>query len=254
MSRSPRSGIAFTVALLLVVPAIAFWALTSLGVLPRADVPLAEIPAPPPQFAGETTEVRSELSRPRPVAPYDSAAPDEVAPNAIPPVPTPALIGSQDAGRAGQAAAVASRGSTAAVALIVPVAGVRRDQLVDTYSQARSGGRSHDAIDIIAPRGTPVVAAAAGSVLKLFQSVQGGTTLYQLDPDRRTIYYYAHLDRYAPDIVEGMQLQQGQTLGYVGNTGNSGAGNYHLHFEITTTLDPKQYWGGVASNPYPRLR
>ncbi len=138
--------------------------------------------------------------------------------------------------------------------LLVPVAGVWPEQLVDTYTQARSEGRRHDAIDIAAPRGTPVLATAEGTVLKLFRSEQGGITLYQLDPDRRTIYYYAHLDRYGPAIAEGMRLRQGDTIGYVGNTGNAGVGNYHLHFEITTTDDPQQYWGGTPANPYPLLR
>jgi peptidoglycan LD-endopeptidase LytH len=147
-----------------------------------------------------------------------------------------------------------SVGIPPAGALLIPVAGVRPEALVDTYTQARSAGRSHDAIDIAAPRGTPVVAAAAGTVLKLFLSEQGGITLYQLGTDGRTIYYYAHLDRYAPGIAEGMRVQQGDTLGFVGDTGNSGAGNYHLHFEISTTLDPAQYWGGAPVNPYPLLR
>ena len=138
--------------------------------------------------------------------------------------------------------------------LLIPVAGVGPEQLVDTYAQARSEGRRHDAIDIAAPHGTPVLATTEGTVLKLFQSEQGGITLYQLDPDRRTIYYYAHLDRYGPGITEGRELRQGDTIGYVGNTGNSGVGNYHLHFEITTTDDPKQYWGGTPTNPYPLLR
>ncbi len=138
--------------------------------------------------------------------------------------------------------------------LLIPVAGVGPFELEDTYSHARSEGRRHDAIDIVAPHGTPVLAAADGTVLKLFVSEQGGITLYQLDPDQRTIYYYAHLDRYASNIVEGMRLRQGDTIGYVGNTGNSGPGNYHLHFEISTTPNPEQYWGGAPSNPYPLLR
>lgn len=138
--------------------------------------------------------------------------------------------------------------------LLVPVQGVRPEQLVDTYSAARSEGRRHDAIDIPAPRGTPVLAAASGVVLKLFQSVRGGTALYELAPDRRTIYYYAHLDRYAAGMAEGRALRQGEVIGYVGNTGNAGPGNYHLHFEISTTTDPKRYWAGTPQNPYPLLR
>jgi peptidoglycan LD-endopeptidase LytH len=137
--------------------------------------------------------------------------------------------------------------------LLVPVSGVLPKDLVDTYTHARSEGRSHDAIDIVAPRGTPVVAVAEGTVLKLFQSEQGGITLYQLDPDQRTLYYYAHLDRYASGIGEGMRLRRGDPIGYVGDTGNAGAGNYHLHFEISTTADPAQYWGGIPMNPYPLL-
>jgi peptidoglycan LD-endopeptidase LytH len=137
--------------------------------------------------------------------------------------------------------------------LTVPVQGVRVQDLVDTYTQARSEGRTHDAIDIAAPRGTPVLAAGDGVVLKRFQSVRGGTALYQLAPDRVTIYYYAHLDRYAPGITEGQMLKQGTVLGYVGDTGNAGAGNYHLHFGVSTTADPAQYWGGVPRNPYPLL-
>jgi murein DD-endopeptidase MepM/ murein hydrolase activator NlpD len=108
--------------------------------------------------------------------------------------------------------------------LLIPVAGVAPEDLVDTYSDARSEGRRHDAVDIMAPRGTPVVAAAEGTVLKLFKSEQGGTTLYQIDPDQRTLYYYAHLDRYASHIMEDVWIRQGETIGYVGDSGNAGAG------------------------------
>jgi peptidoglycan LD-endopeptidase LytH len=166
-------------------------------------------------------------------------APARTPPGGAPATPLPALAG---------------EGVPPAGTLLIPVAGVRPGALVDTYTQARSAGRSHDAIDIAAPRGTPVVAAAAGTVLKLFLSEQGGITLYQLGTDRRTVYYYAHLDGYAPGIAEGMRLEQGDTLGFVGDTGNPGAGNYHLHFGISTTRDPAQYWGGAPVNPYPLLR
>lgn len=138
-------------------------------------------------------------------------------------------------------------------ALLIPVAGVGPGDLVDTYTDARSGGRVHDAIDIHAPRGTPVLAAADGTLVKLFDSERGGLAIYQLDPDQRTIYYYAHLDRYAAGVREGMGLRQGDTIGYVGDTGNAQPGNYHLHFEINTTPDPERYWGGTPINPYPWL-
>lgn len=138
--------------------------------------------------------------------------------------------------------------------LLIPVQGVLAASLVDTYEQARGQGRRHDAIDIMAPRGTPVLAVSDGVVMKLFRSVRGGITLYELAPDRRTIYYYAHLDRYAPGIVEGKALRRGDVMGYVGDTGDAVPGNYHLHFEVSTTADPKKYWGGVPQNPYPLLR
>ncbi len=138
--------------------------------------------------------------------------------------------------------------------LIIPVQGVRPQDLTDTYAQARGSGRRHDAIDIPAPRGTPVLAAAPGVVLKRFHSERGGTALYHLSLDRQTVYYYAHLDRYAEGLTEGTALRQGEVLGYVGDSGNAGQGNCHLHFEITTTADPARYWGGTPQNPYPLLR
>jgi murein DD-endopeptidase MepM/ murein hydrolase activator NlpD len=148
----------------------------------------------------------------------------------------------------------ASAPAAAAEQLLVPVQGVRPSQLTDTYSQARGQGRVHDAIDIPAARGTPVLATAEGTVLKLFQSARGGVTLYELGRDRRTIYYYAHLDRYAAGLSEGKALRQGDVIAYVGNSGNAGPGNYHLHFEVTTTADPRRYWAGTPQNPYPLLR
>lgn len=138
--------------------------------------------------------------------------------------------------------------------LIIPVAGVRADQLLDTFSAARGDGRVHDAIDIAAAQGTPVLAVANGKILKLFQSKAGGTTIYQLSSNEKFIYYYAHLDRYADGLHEGRIVTQGETIAYVGDTGNAGAGNYHLHFSIAETSDPKRYWEGVNINPYPLLR
>lgn len=175
-----------------------------------------------------------------PSAPADEAPSDGVAPGERPPGETTSPAAPADAGDGAK--------------LLVPVRGVKAESLVDTYEQARGQGRRHDAIDIAAPRGTPVLAAADGAVLKLFRSERGGITLYQLAPDRRTVYYYAHLDRYAPGMAEGRALRRGQVLGYVGDTGDAEPGNHHLHFEVTTTADPERYWGGVPQNPYPLLR
>jgi murein DD-endopeptidase MepM/ murein hydrolase activator NlpD len=138
--------------------------------------------------------------------------------------------------------------------LIIPVAGIRPDQLIDTFTESRSEGRTHDAIDIMAPVETPVIAAADGQIQKLFQSERGGTTVYQLSADQKLIFYYAHLAGYADGLTEGKQVRQGDVIAYVGDTGNAGAGNYHLHFSIAVVSDPSRYWEGTNINPYPLLR
>ena len=140
------------------------------------------------------------------------------------------------------------------VNLIIPVAGVRPDQLIDTFDEARSEGRVHDAIDIPAPAGTPVLAAADGRIVKLWQSERGGTAIYQLGPNQELIFYYAHLSGYAPGLAEGNTVRQGDVIAYVGDTGNAGTGNFHLHFSIAVVSDPKRYWEGTNINPYPLLR
>ncbi len=145
-------------------------------------------------------------------------------------------------------------GPTSSAGLIVPVVGIRPDQLTDTFTSSRSEGRSHDAIDIMAPGGTPVVAAADGEIVKFFDSERGGITIYQLTTDKRFILYYAHLQKRADEISVGMQVRKGTTLGFVGDTGNAGTGNFHLHFSIAIVTDPKEFWSGTFINPYPLLR
>ena len=140
------------------------------------------------------------------------------------------------------------------VNLVIPVAGVKPEQLKDTFTDARSEGRAHDAIDIMAPAGTPVLAASDGEIVRLFQSERGGTTIYQLSPDKKLVFYYAHLQSYAEGLVIGKFARQGEVIAYVGDTGNAGAGNYHLHFSISVITDPKRYFGGTNINPYPLLR
>lgn len=144
---------------------------------------------------------------------------------------------------------------TAPSGLVIPVAGVRADQLVDTFAQARAGGaRVHDAIDIMAPHGTPVVAAAPGTVEKLFESEAGGLTVYVRAADRRHVHYYAHLQRYAPGLAEGRVLAKGDAIGAVGSTGNADPAGPHLHYAIHS-IAPEQAWyqEGSAINPYPLL-
>lgn len=138
--------------------------------------------------------------------------------------------------------------------LMIPVVGIKREQLQDTYNDARSSGRVHNAIDIIAPVGTPVVAVSDGEIAKFFYSVRGGITTYQYSPDKHFIYYYAHLQKRAENIQEHDFVKQGTVIGYVGDTGNAGAGNYHLHFSIAVLTDPKRIFDGTDINPYPILK
>jgi murein DD-endopeptidase MepM/ murein hydrolase activator NlpD len=138
--------------------------------------------------------------------------------------------------------------------LISPVQGVRPEQLQDTFMDARTEGRVHDAIDIPAPAGTPVVAAAEGEIARLFQSERGGTTIYQYSNDKKLVFYYAHLQRYADGLAPGKIVLQGEVIAFVGDTGNAGAGNYHLHFSISVIPNPARYWEGTNINPYPLLR
>jgi murein DD-endopeptidase MepM/ murein hydrolase activator NlpD len=143
---------------------------------------------------------------------------------------------------------------TFSAGLLVPVFGVKPEQLIDTFSDTRSEGRIHDAIDIPAPAGTPVIAVADGVIVKLWDSEDGGITIYQLSADRQFVYYYAHLQRRAEGIKEGDLVRRGATIGYVGDTGNAGPGNYHLHFSIARVTDPKRHWDSTYINPYPLLR
>ena len=139
--------------------------------------------------------------------------------------------------------------------LMIPVVGIKREQLQDTYNEARSNGRVHNSIDIMAPVGTPVVAVSDGEIAKFFFSNGGGgITIYQYSPNKDFIYYYAHLQKRADNIKENDFVKQGTIIGYVGDTGNSGAGNYHLHFSIAALTDPKRIFDGTEINPYPLLK
>lgn len=138
--------------------------------------------------------------------------------------------------------------------LLIPVVGIKASQLTDTYTDARSNGRIHDGIDIMAPSGTKVIAAGDGTVVKLFYSNQGGLTVYEFDPTEKFIYYYAHLDSYAPGLVEGKQLRRGDPIGLVGSSGNASEAAPHLHFEVSVLGPEKLWWKSTAINPYPLLR
>ena len=137
--------------------------------------------------------------------------------------------------------------------LVMPVEGAKGADLRDNFDEKRGSMRRHEAIDIMAPRGTPVVAAVDGSVEKLFTSKQGGLTVYEFDRARNLCYYYAHLDRYAEGVKEGQLVHHGDRLGYVGSTGDASAEAPHLHFAIFQLGPEKRWWVGTPINPYPYL-
>ena len=151
--------------------------------------------------------------------------------------------------------AVAEGVTVGPAGLAIPVVGIRPRDLVDTFSQARAGGaRRHDAIDIMAPTGRPVVAAAPGVVEKLFTSQGGGgITVYVRSDDGRWTYYYAHLSAYAPGLREGQRLRRGSPVGFVGATGNANPAGPHLHFAINRMERGEKWHQGTAINPYPLL-
>jgi murein DD-endopeptidase MepM/ murein hydrolase activator NlpD len=137
--------------------------------------------------------------------------------------------------------------------LDIPVKGIDAGDLHDSFADAR-GSRAHEAIDIMAPRRTPVLAADHGRIQKLFTSKAGGLTIYQFDPSGTFCYYYAHLDAYADGIREGMEVARGDVIGYVGTTGNAPPNTPHLHFAIFRLTPERQWWKGEPINPYPILR
>jgi peptidoglycan LD-endopeptidase LytH len=133
--------------------------------------------------------------------------------------------------------------------LLLPVQGLRREQLRDSFAERR-GGHVHEALDIMAARNTPVMAVEDGRLAKLFVSAQGGNTIYQFDPSETYAYYYAHLERYADGLHEGDQLRRGQVIGYVGTSGNAPPESPHLHFAIFRLTADKHWWQGTPLDPY----
>ncbi|HUQ46346.1 MAG TPA: M23 family metallopeptidase [Gemmatimonadaceae bacterium] len=138
--------------------------------------------------------------------------------------------------------------------IIVPVAGITKSALRDTYDEIRGTSRRHEALDIPAPRGAAVLSATPGRVLKLFNSKPGGLMVYATDSTERFILMYAHLDAYQPGLADGQPLRRGQQLGTVGISGNAAPSVPHLHFAVARSSDVKQWWKGVPVNPYPLLR
>lgn len=151
-------------------------------------------------------------------------------------------------------AVVAEQVQVAPSGLAIPVVGVKPEQLTDTFTQARANGRRHDAIDIMAAEGTPVIAAADGTIEKFFFSKGGGgITIYERSADQKWMYYYAHLQGYAPGLAEGQQVKRGQVIARVDHTGDAVASAPHLHFAINTMAPGERWWQGTPINPYPVL-
>jgi murein DD-endopeptidase MepM/ murein hydrolase activator NlpD len=206
--------------------------------------------APPAVVSATGHALPAPPAPPEPVAAQAPPAPKEeprlteaeLAPKAEPgSQPQPAL------------AALPEVNGGAPAGLLVPVEGIKAGQVTDTFGQPRGKERRHEALDIMAPKGTRVLAAADGKVVKLFTSKPGGLTVYQFDPGEKYAYYYAHLDRYAEGIREGMELKRGDLVGYVGSTGNAKAEAPHLHFAVVELTPQKQWWKGTPLDPYPML-
>jgi murein DD-endopeptidase MepM/ murein hydrolase activator NlpD len=209
----------------------------------RASAPVSASAPPPvetvaPHDNATQTRSRTEppaLPHPPPVAP-DTSLTGPSLPNTIKGQPP------------GDSAPLADR------ALGSPIVGLKASDIQDTFAQARGGGeRRHEATDILAPRGTPVVAVDTGIIAKLFTSIPGGFTIYQFNPPQTYCYYYAHLDRYAEGLKEGMLVKKGDVIGYVGTTGNAPPNTPHLHFAIFELGPEKRWWEGKPINPYPLL-
>jgi murein DD-endopeptidase MepM/ murein hydrolase activator NlpD len=135
--------------------------------------------------------------------------------------------------------------------LMIPVAGASPSKIEDSFAAGRDGDRQHNAVDILAPRNTPVVAADDGTILRLSKNTLGGITIYAADRDRHFVYYYAHLDHYRRGVTVGQKIQKGDTLGFVGTTGNAPKDIPHLHFQIMLWPSDGKYWNGEPVNPYP---
>ena len=210
---------------------------------PQAPGAVATAPAPAPTASAPAAAEATGA------APTTAEAPAAAEPAPVVPPPNAAaqsLPAVRDPGDAQGAQLLAQR------SLLVPVAGIAPGRLSDNFEQSR-GSRKHEAIDILAPAGTPVVAVDDGRITKLFTSKPGGLTIYQYDREGKLAYYYAHLQRYAEGVHEGQEVRRGEVIGYVGVTGNADPGTPHLHFSVFRLGDPPKWWQGEAVNPYPAL-
>jgi len=234
---------------------------------PVASVAIVTQPAPPPQEAVVAPPSPPSAGVIAPAAPPYELVPPGAAPAPIPVpalIPVPAVTAAppappSPAAASPQAVAPAAAAPTAVSvdkarvgSLLMPVAGINARQLSDSFNQVR-GAERHEAIDIMATRGTPVFAVDDGRIAKLFNSKPGGLTIYHFDTAEKIAYYYAHLDRYVAGLADGQRVKRGDLIGYVGSTGNANPTAPHLHFAIFELGPEKRWWQGTAINPYPLL-
>jgi len=200
----------------------------------------AGLQQPQPAIDSRPAAAESSASRPEPSEPAVATAPS-IGPSDAPPDPP------------GPGVARTDLETLRLKRLRIPIEGIARAALQPSFAQLR-GTRQHEAIDILAPRGTAVRAVEDGTVAKLFVSDRGGITVYQYDPSGRYCYYYAHLDRYADGLKEGLRLREGDIVGYVGTTGNAPPETPHLHFAIFRLQESGRWWEGIAIDPYEVLQ
>ncbi len=211
---------------------------------PRTVTPASRAPAAPPAAPNG-----APASNGAQLAGTDAARAVDTTRAIVIPNPTPSTAGS------GDVAPTPDELSALAASLVVPVAGVMPSELRSDFHASRGGGaRQHNALDIPAPRGTPVIAATPGRVLRLFNSKAGGLMVYTTDATERFILMYGHLDRYADRLADGQRLERGQTIGYVGTTGNAPPNVPHLHFAIARTSNVKRWWAGQPVDPAPLFK
>jgi murein DD-endopeptidase MepM/ murein hydrolase activator NlpD len=218
--------------------------------VPSIPYPAPTAPTPVPSMPPSNPPTTAPLPVPSPAAPASPVPLPPVSPGSatVPAAPAPSTTSARQPDTAETADLTRRQ-------LLLPVQGVRPEALQDTFVDARGGGaRQHEALDILAPRNTPILAVEDGKVVKLFLSKLGGLTIYQFDPTTTYTYYYAHLERYADGLKEGDPVRRGQVLGYVGTSGDAPADAPHLHFAIMRLTPEKHWWQGTALDPYPILR
>lgn len=251
-----RTAAAFTLGFAAGMAAlgIALWSMGHLAGM--EEVALATSSAPAPALVPATVAAAPVAYR-EPVFNHGERKQPPALPGPLPDVPRlsaaalPAVSGS--VAEADRFAAVAPIAPRIGPRIAMPLASLDPRKLESTFAQPRNG-HAHEALDIMAQRGTPVLAVAEGNVEKLFASKQGGLTVYQFDNAQQWCYYYAHLDHYAPGLKEGVLLRKGDVLGFVGSTGDASPDAPHLHFAVFQLGPDKKWWQGSAVDPLPLLQ